>query len=459
MKKITLLFSFCLLFLTNAKSQCAANFSVAISANGNVSFINLSSGTSSLASYYWDFGDGQNSYNVSNPSHIYGGNGTYTVSLFLTDSTNTCNSNITHTLAITNVTCNVTAGLSLNISNSYVTFSNTSTGTIPSTSYSLSYGNGNGTSFSNNNFNSIGYPYTVSGNYTITLTAVNSSVNCSNTFTTVINVIVPPCNLNANFSYTVNNGTVSFSNLTTGASTLASYYWYFGGPGFSGPTPPPQNFLNGQYVVSLMVQDSVLTQCSSSTSQTINVSSAPCTVNTSFAMAKDSSVTSSIVWNAYPVYPLNTSAVSWSWGDGSSSAGLYPSHTYSAAGMYNVCMSVTVSCGSFTTICLNSNINKGTGSQIVSLTVVNPSGPTGIAENKKSTSLFIYPNPAKDQLTLEGLNAAAQITITDLLGKTIFLEIQKENKSVIDVSGLNPGIYIIKASGSTINATTKLIKE
>lgn len=47
-----------------------------------------------LTSYYWDFGDGQNSTHA-NPNHVYGNPGTYTVTLTVTDNQNASSSQTT----------------------------------------------------------------------------------------------------------------------------------------------------------------------------------------------------------------------------------------------------------------------------------------------------------------------------------------------------------------------------
>ena len=453
--------SFALFFSVNGKSQCTANFSFAINSNGNVSFTDLSTGVSSGAYYAWDFGDNQYNYTAS-PSHIYGANGIYTITLWVSDSSTSCNSSVTQTLSISNVSCNLSSGFSYIITNGYVMFTNTSTGTYPGTSYVLSYGDATSNAFPSNSFNTWGHSYSASGSYTVTLTAQNSTA-CVSSYSTVISVTVPGCSLNAGFTYTVNsNGTVNFNNTTTGASGSANYYWNFGIGSSWMASPPTQTYSStGQYTVILHVMDSVLTQCSDTYSAVISVNTTSCFVNAGFWVVKDSTITSSIVWNAYPNFPINTTNVLWSWGDGSSNTSLYPSHTYSAPGVYNICLSLTVSCGSSTTICMNSSIYRGNGNslQVAYINVVDPNLITGIPVQSKTTELLVYPNPAKDQLTIEGNIPGATLVITDLLGKTVLTKVQNETNSVIDISNLSPGIYIVRSVGMNQTATTKIIKE
>jgi hypothetical protein len=85
----------------------------------------------------------------------------------------------------------------------------------------------------------------------------------------------------------------------------------------------------------------------------------------------------------------------------------------------------------------------------------------------------VWPNPVRRQLTVDswqlavgqgsavgGQRSAVKIAITDLLGKSV---IEFDNISsfpyIIDVSGLNPGIYILQMSSEDgIIGSAKFIK-
>ncbi len=465
MKKITsfkiiaVLFA-CFLFV-NAKSQCTASFTYTQGSNGSVAFTNNSQpNTSPSINYLWNFGDNQYS-SQTNPTHVYGANGTYLVILHRSDSLQPCSATYSTVVTITNVACNVAAGFNFTVNPSgLVTFVNSSTGTIPQTLYYLQYGDNTSGSFPNNSFSTISHTYPNSGNYTATLSVYNNSVTCFDTYTANINVTVQPCTLTAGFTYTINNGTVNFSNTSTGASPTAFQYWNFGNSNtFFGSNPPAQNYANGTYSVTLSINDSITTNCSSSITHTFNITNAPCIATANFNMAKDTSMMPSIVWNAYPTYPSNVSSVVWNWGDNSSSTGLYPSHTYSAAGFYNICLTVSVSCGSSTTTCLNQNIFKTNNSmQIATVNVLN-SSPTGIVKNSAATAIRLYPNPVKDALTIESDAADFNISITDIYGKLVYSGVRTGADSNVNMQNLNSGIYFVKISGSDFSKTIKIIKD
>ncbi|MBA3680016.1 MAG: PKD domain-containing protein [Bacteroidetes bacterium] len=464
MKKITsfkiiaVLFA-CFLF-GNAKSQCMASFSYTVGANGSVAFTNNSQpNTSTSINYSWNFGDNQFS-TQTNPTHVYAASGSYLVILQRSDSLQSCNATYSTVITVTNVACNVVAGFNFTVNPSgLVTFVNASTGTIPQTMYYLQYGDNSSSNFPNNSFNTISHSYANSGNYTATLTAFNNSVTCFASYTANINVTVQPCTLTAGFTYTVNNGTVNFSNTSTGVSPTAFQYWNFGNSNtFFGANPPTQSYnANGSYSVTLYINDSITTNCSSSITHTFNITNAPCIATANFYMAKDTSMMPSIVWNAYPFYPSNVSSVVWNWGDNSSSTGLYPSHTYSATGFYNICLTVSVSCGSSTTTCINQNIFKTNNSMQMAMVNVLSASPTGIAKNNVSAAAIrLYPNPVKDVLTIESDAADFNVIITDIYGKVVYSGVRSSN---VNVQNLNSGIYFVKISGTDFSKTVKIIKD
>ncbi len=89
------------------------------------------------------------------------------------------------------------------------------------------------------------------------------------------------------------------------------------------------------------------------------------------------------------------------------------------------------------------------GSKIVKLTKLHNSG---IQPQPVFSSLFsLYPNPAKDNVTLQYYNALApaeaEVLITDMMGKTIFanrfLMAAGQGKQQMSTSGYAPGIYVV----------------
>jgi len=67
----------------------------------------------------------------------------------------------------------------------------------------------------------------------------------------------------------------------------------------------------------------------------------------------------------------------------------------------------------------------------------------------------IYPNPATTSLTISA-NQINQITISNLLGQTIYSRQYNSPKVQIDVSTLPSGLYFVKVNGSEVK---KFFKE
>lgn len=81
--------------------------------------------------------------------------------------------------------------------------------------------------------------------------------------------------------------------------------------------------------------------------------------------------------------------------------------------------------------------------------------------NLLSKGIKIYPNPVKNQLTISGLpkGSITTISITDIIGKTVYISTVKDETETINVSGLNKGIYLIKISQGEQSVTKKIIVE
>ncbi len=76
-------------------------------------------------------------------------------------------------------------------------------------------------------------------------------------------------------------------------------------------------------------------------------------------------------------------------------------------------------------------------------------------------SIGVYPNPAKSELSVEGLEAfvGGSIQIVDLLGKEIYSSKIINRKKEIQLSNINPGIYFIEVRKGNSNSFARFIKE
>lgn len=149
-----------------------------------VYFTDLSYDTDgTIVSRHWEFGDG-NMSNDQDPYHKYMDNGTYTITLTVTDNTDATNSNSKEVI-VTNVGPNATAGCNkTNITvGDVVSFTGTgydNDGSI--TSWFWDFGDGNNSQLQNPT-----HVYSISGTYTVSLTVTD---NDDATATAILTIVV-----------------------------------------------------------------------------------------------------------------------------------------------------------------------------------------------------------------------------------------------------------------------------
>ncbi len=159
-------------------------------------------------------------------------------------------------------------------------------------------------------------------------------------------------------------------------------------------------------------------------SKTVNVNTSPISDFTYSANAL------TVTFNNMSSGALN---YEWDFGDGSTSVGVNPLHTYTAAGTYDVCL-----------IAETNNGCKDTSCQTISITV-------GLEDKLVGGSFSAYPNPVNDQLNIEielPVQGLATVEIIGMDGKsqgiyTINLDGRKTEQA-IDMQTLSGGTYVIK---------------
>lgn len=525
----TLVLSICYVL---SHAQCSANFNYTINSNGSVTFTSPFNNVAST-NYVWMFGNGTSAsfYGVNTATVNYTSAGTYTVCLYVTDTSGTCADSSCQSITIGTIAAcsgqpiagnalasnsspaigsNVTLSLSnaqpagvtyqwqrgisangpyLNIVNATgATYSEISTsahcfrcivnctssglsdastvacvtpvsattcnanfvtninaaGTITCTStgsnaiyaqYSWNVSNGLVASGSSTNLN-----ITTPGVYTICLSVVDTVNNCSDS--SCQSITIPPTSGSCNASFTsIYNASLAQLNVqadTTGNTSSSTYTWYTNNSLAGNGSNMNINLNAGTYTICLIVNDSLNACIDSSCSVVTIPPSASCVAN--FYIYPDS-------MGAPHTYigvnnSINTSnQYLWNWGDGTTSTGQYPSHTYATTGNYTICLMVgTPGTTCNDTMCLNATINKTMTMGYVYF--VNP-----LSTNNLSSSIAqVYPNPTLDILHLTGISHQLYTyQISSLTGEIIQTG-KFEGATNINLSEFQQALYLLKIS-------------
>ncbi len=214
-----------------------ADFDFAVN-GANVAFQSTSSGA---VAYNWDFGDGSGS-DEQNPSHTYGTDGQYTVTLTASNACGSATATYTVTISSALPAVNFNAGQREGCAPFEVQFINESSGNSESFLWLFPGGSPESSTAENPVVT-----YAAPGSYNVTLTATNANGGASVTRMDYIEVIPPPA---AIFGYSVNERTVSFGNTSTHSQ---SFIWHFGDGESSAEANPVHEYAGvGTYEAALI---------------------------------------------------------------------------------------------------------------------------------------------------------------------------------------------------------------
>lgn len=92
----------------------------------------------------------------------------------------------------------------------------------------------------------------------------------------------------------------------------------------------------------------------------------------------------------------------------------------------------------------------------------NPSNPDAIEEENANDLVSVYPNPASEQITVDGswLQETYRVAITNSLGQVVYSgNYSRGTIATIDLSGLPGGLYFIRTDSERYNSCKRLIVE
>ena len=76
-----------------------------------------------------------------------------------------------------------------------------------------------------------------------------------------------------------------------------------------------------------------------------------------------------------------------------------------------------------------------------------------------ATNLKMYPNPATNNLTIDGINSIENVAVYNTIGQQVINLNPKSNSVTLNVSGLQNGLYIVKSTVEGKVASSKFVKK
>jgi PKD repeat protein len=490
MKKFYVLLSFLLLGVgVNAQITCNASFSSNQSSSntGMVNFINNS--TASIFNhnvYTWDFGDGQSGVSSSwngNISHTYVTAGTYYVRLKMEvlDSVTSnvlCTSYVYDTVSISSITTVTAHCTAIQTSSGSATINFQGSGnknsSVPSYStYIWNFGDGNGSTSQNPT-----HTYAITGGYyTVTFThqvrdSITNSILASASFTRWIRPgSIDSCEVTISKYVYHNQRRVHFNAYGKSASYTGIRYpksilWDFGDGNSSTQGNVSHTYSqDGVYnVTCYMTSYDSINQtmfCLDTAFTSVTVAyKVPPVCNASYYVDTASSGNGNLVIynNSAPAInnPNYTISYRWSFGDGDSSNLPFPSHTYANPGAYVVCLGMFVTdtnnqtCSDYfcDTIGIDSlgNVIYKNASTGFTLNVLDPA--TISQKEYELAEVSLYPNPASDYITLEGLPKETRWSLISITGSKVAEGYLGAGKKALSISNVPDGLYILNLEGA-----------
>ncbi len=406
--------------------------------------------------------------------------GTGTATYVVTPTSGSCSGN-TFTVTVTvNYTCipvaittQPTATQTTCTPSNSVSFTVAASGTSPIT-YQWQYNNGstwenvtNGTPAGATYINETSASMSVSG---ITDAAIHQYrcylTNCSGASTATSNTASLTVNPTPAAAGTISGATAVYQGQNAVTYTVpvianaTTYIWTLPN-GATGTNTTSSIMVNyGTSAISGNITVKGSNSCGDGTASSLYVTVNPLTPNCSahFAMVADTIPHHYVVVNnASGIPPLH---YYWSWGDGTHDTIAHPAHTYSTAGHYNICLTITDSTGCTNTYCDSSFLQKDTDA-IISVQVIQ--GSTGINTSVLSNKIKIYPNPATNKLTikLEQLTSLQNSTVSiyDIRGQLLLQQPIKQLQTEFNISSFAKAVYVIKINNDNNSMVSKFIKK
>lgn len=107
----------------------------------------------------------------------------------------------------------------------------------------------------------------------------------------------------------------------------------------------------------------------------------------------------------------------------------------------------------------NNMVNAGTGDDALGNIDTTNVCPTASVKDISFYNIDVYPNPTSNVINVRSEFTIDNLSVFDLMGRTVKQQISNNKEFSLDVSDLSRGIYLVKLSSGEKEAVTKFIKE
>ena len=184
----------------------------------------------------------------------------------------------------------------------------------------------------------------------------------------------------------------------------------------------------GNYHVRLIVKNSV--NCSADlTKYNYIIASPPPVADFTENIEVDCDSFTNVIFTNTSQNCKNPVTYLWDFGDGSTGMGLSLQHLFAETGTYTVCATAYNDCGADS-----------------SCITFNALGPVGVKDINGFEEISVYPNPARESLTIGNAEAGTRLAVFNAVGQQMQSTVLYTSPAQIDVSGLPPGVYLLQVS-------------
>ena len=107
----------------------------------------------------------------------------------------------------------------------------------------------------------------------------------------------------------------------------------------------------------------------------------------------------------------------------------------------------------------NQMINAGDGTDALGYIDTANDCSTASVKEISFYNIDVYPNPASNVINFRSEFTIDNLSVLDLMGRTVKEQISNNKESSLDVSDLAKGVYLVKLTSGEKEAVTKFIKK